>query len=321
MNPSDGNMDALHALLSERARYEGWLAQLESRRGAAPEHVLERVRTDYAARLTHVIEQLRGRAEDLQATVAGLRDRLRELAIEEGARRDERAETELRAAVGELEPDHAHHAIGRCDEAIAGLMAQRESLGSELARLQEVLVLVVPPPAPAPEPVVEAPVVEASIDQAVTEETEVVPVVQEESPVESALERMAAAEESAPSPMGRADHATPPSAIEELNFVRSVVSSTGQPQRVETGSDLIQPPVLAAPRRTATPMSTGAVPGLRDPLRTVAGDGSLSPANMPSFLKDMPTEQVKTLKCQECGVMNYPTEWYCERCGGELAAM
>jgi uncharacterized OB-fold protein len=40
-----------------------------------------------------------------------------------------------------------------------------------------------------------------------------------------------------------------------------------------------------------------------------------------AFFKDVPTEQVKTLKCAECGTMNYPTEWYCERCGGELAAM
>jgi hypothetical protein len=32
-------------------------------------------------------------------------------------------------------------------------------------------------------------------------------------------------------------------------------------------------------------------------------------------------EPSKTLKCAECGAMNYPTEWYCERCGGELAAM
>ena len=43
--------------------------------------------------------------------------------------------------------------------------------------------------------------------------------------------------------------------------------------------------------------------------------------SVPSFLRDVPSEQVKTLKCQECGTMNYPTEWYCERCGGELAAM
>ena len=31
-------------------------------------------------------------------------------------------------------------------------------------------------------------------------------------------------------------------------------------------------------------------------------------------------EASRTLKCQECGWMNYPTEWYCEKCGGELAA-
>ena len=48
---------------------------------------------------------------------------------------------------------------------------------------------------------------------------------------------------------------------------------------------------------------------------------TLTPGSLPSFIKEMPTEQIKTLKCQECGTMNYPTEWYCERCGGELAAM
>jgi hypothetical protein len=31
-------------------------------------------------------------------------------------------------------------------------------------------------------------------------------------------------------------------------------------------------------------------------------------------------EAQKTLRCTECGTMNLPTEWYCERCGGELAA-
>ncbi len=29
----------------------------------------------------------------------------------------------------------------------------------------------------------------------------------------------------------------------------------------------------------------------------------------------------RTLKCQECGTMNLPTEWYCERCGAELASL
>jgi len=29
----------------------------------------------------------------------------------------------------------------------------------------------------------------------------------------------------------------------------------------------------------------------------------------------------KTLKCRECGTMNVATEWYCENCGAELAAL
>ena len=32
------------------------------------------------------------------------------------------------------------------------------------------------------------------------------------------------------------------------------------------------------------------------------------------------SEALRSLKCQECGTLNFPTEWYCERCGGELAA-
>jgi hypothetical protein len=49
--------------------------------------------------------------------------------------------------------------------------------------------------------------------------------------------------------------------------------------------------------------------------------------NIPPIQPDTPVspavesrkEQEKTLKCPECGGLNYATEWYCERCGGELA--
>lgn len=37
--------------------------------------------------------------------------------------------------------------------------------------------------------------------------------------------------------------------------------------------------------------------------------------------KAAPGQQAKTLKCAECGTLNRPTEWYCERCGAELAAL
>ena len=37
--------------------------------------------------------------------------------------------------------------------------------------------------------------------------------------------------------------------------------------------------------------------------------------------RDTSGEGIKSLKCGECGALNYPTEWYCERCGAELASL
>jgi hypothetical protein len=91
-----------------------------------------------------------------------------------------------------------------------------------------------------------------------------------------------------------------------------------------------------APPRAQVPAPSGPPPG-RSPfdefpvLRPGAGTGSppsgtTAVATPPSVPKsgggqDLRSEQHKTLKCPECGAANYPTEWYCERCGGELATM
>lgn len=53
-------------------------------------------------------------------------------------------------------------------------------------------------------------------------------------------------------------------------------------------------------------------------LRSITDAGSGSPTS--STPKPTGSEPAKTLRCTECGTMNFPTEWYCERCGGELAA-
>jgi len=92
----------------------------------------------------------------------------------------------------------------------------------------------------------------------------------------------------------------------------------------------------APPPRAQVPAPSGPPAG-RSPfdefpvLRPGAGTGSppsgtTAVATPPSVPKsgggqDPRSEQHKTLKCPECGAANYPTEWYCERCGGELATM
>ena len=91
----------------------------------------------------------------------------------------------------------------------------------------------------------------------------------------------------------------------------------------------------SSPQRPAA--STPAPAGGRSPFDQFPvlrpGEGTASPpagrtavATPPAVPKsggsqDPRSEQHKTLKCPECGAANYPTEWYCERCGGELATM
>lgn len=276
---TDNPLDALAVLLEERRRYEGWLVQLEARRAASPSHVVERVRSDYQGRLRDVNEQLRGRAADLETSVTETAARVAALVAEETQRRDERAETELRALVGEYSGEQATAALGALDEALERVAGERASLGAELARLQDVLATVHPP---APPPSLSA----SSLPPAAP-------------PPPSA----------APTPVA--------AGFDELAFLQSVVQprQPAAPIADALSADYLPDPVLTTVRRTGP----GGEASSHDP----SGLGATlpTPDAVAAFFKDVPTEQVKTLKCAECGTMNYPTEWYCERCGGELAAM
>ena len=80
---------------------------------------------------------------------------------------------------------------------------------------------------------------------------------------------------------------------------------------------------MATPDEPA--MSESLLAGLGDSPRRIAGEPPFAAnvaSNTPIVLRTVTAaEQSKTLKCGECGTMNYPTEWYCERCGAELAAL
>ncbi len=95
------------------------------------------------------------------------------------------------------------------------------------------------------------------------------------------------------------------------------------PSRVEQVA-----PRAQSPAGSSTPARTpfDEFPVLRPGTGTVSPPSTAAVATPPSVPKsggphDPRSEQHKTLKCPECGAANYPTEWYCERCGGELATM
>ena len=134
------SMDAITTLLAERQRYEAWIATLEARRDSTPAHVYTRVRADYEKRLIAVLDQLNGRSGELESAVSGLSARVSELLESENVKRDERAEAELRAAVGEYSAEQWDEMSRRVDEELKRLEAQRNEAGGELSQVQELLL-------------------------------------------------------------------------------------------------------------------------------------------------------------------------------------
>jgi hypothetical protein len=296
-------LEDLNALLEERAQYERWIAQLNAKREQTPPHVFERVRSDYAMRLDSVMEQLRNRAEGLQSSASTLQERVTALTTQETTRRDARAEIELRAMVGEYTAERANQELAVCDAEIGRLESERSTAAAELHRLQEILGSVRQPsgtrPAEAPAHAVAA------------------------APAHAAAAPHAPPPPPPSRPLGAP--AAPPEqeADDELAFLNSVMD-----RAQDSPAPLVSPPTSrtpsapGAPRIDDIPLVTSLEPSDRAESQPAREGVSLRQATgTPAFLKGMPTEQVKTLKCQECGTMNYPTEWYCERCGGALAAM
>ncbi len=96
---------------------------------------------------------------------------------------------------------------------------------------------------------------------------------------------------------------------------------------MQSMSQTIEPEAVEPPRNSIGILKTdGSAPSLLDGLLSKTRDsekpfaGNVA-SNSPLSLKSAEKGDYKTLKCKECGSMNDPTEWYCERCGAELSAM
>jgi hypothetical protein len=280
----------IESLLAERKKYETWMHQLEDKRASSAEHVFARVHADYAKRLEEVRERLRAEAEGIKSLVGQFEERL---AAEQRAateRTDERAELELRAAVGEFSEKEWNATRAKLDQTIAELRAKSEATERELGEMKETLrgVSGAPsapsaPAALAPEPIAAEPVA-------------------------------AEPEASAPSPPRKA---TP---FDELAFLKSIAGTPATPLP-SLAKPVPEPEPAAQPSAEAEPKPVPEAEPEAAPPRARAS--SRAPSQEPSEL-GAPTprtsQAIRSLKCQECGTLNFPTEWYCERCGGELAA-
>jgi hypothetical protein len=330
-------IEALEALIAEKRKHEGYLAKLDERREGTPEHVYVRLRDEYLTKLTDA--QVRAHAEaesigdglaDDETAVAEIEERLK--ALEE-----EKVEGELRAAVGELDEKEWSKKLTSLKASIS--MAERDSDGRRavVERTRELLAEAgsrvtgggataaksgdrgsSAPPKGAPG-MSGAPSFDelAFLNSVVSRNSGATPPPARASkPVEQVKSEPAdskSEEKSEPKPESPAARKTPARAA----------TPTAPAEAAPAQQDAKQEAAASAP--DARTSGAKAEPAKAEPAKP---EPAKAPEPAPlepddAFGRPTPrtTQAVKTLKCQECGTFNYPTEWYCERCGGELAAL
>lgn len=282
-------MESVSQLMAERQKYEKWLRDLDAKRASTPPKVFQRVQQDYSDRLEEVMTGLRQHTTALQEHARGLMVRLKELEVSEEELLEEQSENELRAQVGELSEDDWESSKKKATRMIAKFKEDQEQIANDLNQIREILADAAGQPTDTP-------------------------------------------------PQGTPRTSTD---FDELAFLKSVVGqptphqsmtptrpsrSTDRPAEAESKA-AAPPPVAEKPPepKPTAPESLVEPPKPAENLTGKAGTPESSPKVV--VLSDVPspirpsgvTAEKKTLKCPECGTMNLASEWYCERCGAELA--
>ncbi|HYL54265.1 MAG TPA: hypothetical protein VEU73_01670 [Gemmatimonadales bacterium] len=111
-------------------------------------------------------------------------------------------------------------------------------------------------------------------------------------------------------PPARPPQPAAPPHEDELAFIKSVTDDDKTAPSPRRASGAQFQPVIPADTPTANPN----VPRAANPV-----PAPIVPEPTDEQIED--PEADKTLRCRACGTMNLPTEWYCEQCGAELAAV
>ena len=269
-------------LLNERQAVTEWLERLALTGDDASDEVRSKVREDYETRLAVASKGLQGYADELRSTLSKETKKRNDFLEREQRAEGRLDEAKLRHAVGEYEDSQWNEIHS---EILGELVKVREGLkaaGKEIDRLEDVL---------------------SSIDRRPTEdqeepEKERVSIAEIEPEPDGAGVAGGGAEKES-KPAGRTSGQT--DAFDDLAFLKKVApEAAGKKRR----SGAMFKPFEGAGTAADKPGSTVTAPEEKLQVGPV----------------EDPTAK-KTLKCQECGAMNRPTEWYCESCGAELAAV
>jgi hypothetical protein len=300
----------IQELLAERKRIEQWLVRLDKAADRTPEAVRKRVKGDYESRLGAIVQELQGYQEDLRGSLQDVQARLAASRQDEKRASEELAEAELRYAVGEFGEGAWSEKKGAILDRLIGI---RESLGQaeeEIGELEEVLRSIAEPVTPEKEAEEAEPEI-AELEDIEEPELELPPApaasrgTPERITLGSELGLRDLGTGKTPIPAAAKKDQKPPGGAlgDELAFLKALSDDGGT-----TPPPPVRPPAPPVPAEPRVP-SVGPARGQR-----VSEPPSVS-RSRPSVINQ------RTLKCGECGAMNLPTEWYCDRCGAELASL
>jgi hypothetical protein len=275
----------IEELLEQRTQYEEWLAKLDSSGDKAPPAVRQRVRGDYEARLQSVLELLRGRGAAIGEELERHHATQAQVDRERRAAEEALAEAEVRHSVGEYTQDEWRQVSEDSRREIEQLRSRLRNIGAEIARLTEVQTVIGLPRSGAQAPPPSAPARAPAPRPEVIEQAPMVTHVSDPmaEPPEVQSPRLTS------KPIQQEPASVPG---DELAFLKSVSDQESRPARRPSNPGMAAPTLTSAPPQNSAP---------------AVGKAAAAVA--------------KTLKCGECGTLNRPTEWYCERCGAELAGV
>ena len=345
------SIEDVRTLVAERQRYDDWIDALDGRRDETSPHVFQRVRDDYVERRASVLEALRAHVSTLSTLGSDLEQKLAILDSSLAELNDQRVEGMLRTAVGEFDTERWDLLRQEVDVQIASLDDDRATVMSELNEVRALLANAESSPKdldPEPEADGESDtenVLAHVADFAADDDDAVQADLNETS--HAAHHELQDDESDVVSSAGAAGYADSTDSadsyddsedsldIDDALSIFSPVSSSTNPnenswnanstdgkdsvERAESGSD-------QATGNSASPNGKGENFAANDSdiFDDLAFLQSVTDANRGSTPLQSGAQQTsataqKTLRCTECGTMNLPTEWYCERCGGELA--
>jgi hypothetical protein len=299
-----GSMSEFERLLQERSQIEDWLKKLESSGDKTPSGVRERVQADYRKRLDEVQGELNGHRDEITGALERHRQVRDELLKQQADANERRAEAELRHTVGEFDDTKWGGIRNEIDGSLKKIGEELNGVETEVADLEKAL-----------DSITAGPGVDSSKETPAELAEEAPPATDRTTPKTP---------EHLPPPLKEAEHVPP---AQEPTPATEAKSDSLEFLDVDADEKDAEP--VPEPKAEAVPMPPDAAEQLSEGRAGAAGPGasagaSVGAAGVTSFSNnaEQPKKGVaKTLKCGECGAMNLPTEWYCERCGAELAAL